>query len=223
MTRTPLPWSYTSLDDFVNCPRAFYEKRVIKSVKEEEGEHLIWGNYVHKAFEDRIKDGVSLPPDLESHEILMEKLETMPGEHWTERKVALNKKVQPCDFFAKDVWFRGVIDFSKVWGEQAWIYDYKTGKPHSKFKQLKLFALHTFAQFPEVQYVETNFYWTKTETVTREHYKREQIAKLWLEFVPDLKQYVEAFKTDTWQPRRSGLCKNYCPVRGCEFNGRFML
>jgi hypothetical protein len=37
--------------------------------------------------------------------------------------------------------------------------------------------------------------------------------------VPDLKQMVEAYKTDTWQARQSGLCKRHCAVVDCEFNG----
>jgi hypothetical protein len=31
--RTPAPWSYSALEDFKNCPFAYYHKRVIKSVK----------------------------------------------------------------------------------------------------------------------------------------------------------------------------------------------
>tara|TARA_R110000868_G_scaffold261331_3_gene519436 strand:+ start:10361 stop:11032 length:672 start_codon:yes stop_codon:yes gene_type:complete len=213
----PLPWSYSSLDDFVNCPRSFYEKRITKSVKDLGGEHLVWGNYVHKAFEDRIKDKTMLPSELEMHETFMESLETKPGTITTERKIALNRKVEPCGFFDGDVWFRGVIDLAIVHENSAQLYDYKTGKPHSKFKQLKLFALHTFAEHPQVDHVHVRFYWTKTQTVTGENYKREQINKLWSEFTPDLKQYVEAFKTDTWQPRQSGLCNGWCPVTSCEF------
>ena len=30
-------------------------------------------------------------------------------------------------------------------------------------------------------------------------------------------QYAQAFKTDTWQPRPSGLCNGWCPVKTCEF------
>jgi hypothetical protein len=39
---------------------------------------------------------------------------------------------------------------------------------------------------------------------------------LWSKFVPDLRQYMEAFKTETWQARPSGLCNGWCPVTECE-------
>lgn len=213
----PLPWSFTSLDDFVNCPRAYHAKRVAKTVKEEKTEAIIWGERVHKAFEERQRDGLVLPPELEEHEPFMAKLDKLYGVATTEEKIALNRQGQPCGFFDKDVWFRGVADYKKVADRHAFVVDYKTGKPHSKFKQLKLFALHTFAAHPEVELVGVRFYWTKTATDTGENYHRYQIPALWKEFIPDLKQYAEAFKSDTWQPRQSGLCHGWCPVKDCEF------
>lgn len=213
----PLPWSFSSLDDFVNCPRSFYEKRVAKSVKEERSEQIIWGEQVHKAFELRQLKGTPLPEELAEHEPFMKRLKAMPGLKWTEQKIALNRRTEPCEFFAEDVWWRGVADYKAVHREFGVIVDYKTGKQHSKFKQLKLFAIHTFAEHPDVEHVDVMFYWTKTKTTTGERYSRDQIADLWASFVPDLRQYAQAFKEDVWQPRPSGLCNGWCPVKDCEF------
>lgn len=213
----PLPWSHTSLSDFVNCPRAFYEKRVAKSVKEERSEAMIWGERVHKAFEDRLKLGVVLPPELEEHEPYLKRLQQRPGTSATEEKIALSKTLRPCSFFASDVWFRGIIDFQKINGDFALLVDYKTGKPHTKFQQLKLFALYAFAQNPALETVSVVYYWTTTKSETGEDYTRDMIPQMWSEFVPSLKQYATAFKTDTWQPRQSGLCNGWCPVTKCEF------
>lgn len=217
----PLPWSYTALEDFVNCPKAYYEKRVARSVKEEPTEHTIWGTTVHLAFEERQRDKTPLPPDLEHHEPLMKRLDAIEGDLFCERKVALDVNAQPCKFLddEKKVWWRGVIDWTKVNrpARKATVFDYKTGKPHTKFQQLKLFSLHTFADYPEIDEVSCKFYWTKTQEVTSQTYTREQIPELWKEFMPNLRQYVEAFKTDTWQPRQSGLCYGWCPVTTCEF------
>ena len=118
-------------------------------------------------------------------------------------------------FDAPDVWWRGIIDYVKRDGPDAVIVDYKTGKPHQKFGQLKLFALYLFAKHPEITQVQVLYYWTKTQTMTGALYTREMVGALWQEFVPNLKQYVEAFRTDTWQPRPSGLC-GWCPVKLCE-------
>lgn len=212
----PLPWSHSALDDFVNCPKAYHAKRVVKTVKEDASEQMIWGNKVHKSFEDRMSDGVVLPDHLAEHEPLMAELDDLQGVSLTERKIALDTNRNPCSFFDKSVWMRGIIDFSNIHQDGALLVDYKTGKPHSKFGQLKLFALHTFAEFKDVNFVTVRFYWTKTCSISEETYTRDQIPALWREFVPNLRQYVQAFKTNTWQARPSGLCNGWCPVTSCE-------
>ena len=171
-----LPWSHSALEDFKNCPRSYHAKRVIKSVKEEKSEQMIWGEKVHKAFEERQKLEKPLPLHLETHENVMQFLYDMPGEFEAERKIALNTKRNLCEFFAEDVWMRGIIDFLKVDRSRALIVDYKTGKPHKKFQQLKLFALHTFIAFPAIDRVMVMFYWTKDGTNTGEVYTRDQAA-----------------------------------------------
>lgn len=214
----PLAWSYTSLEDFVNCPRAFYEKRVAKSVKDDPDQtHLIWGNRVHKEFELYVGDGTPLSPELETHQAFLDSLRDREGEVLVERKIALSKQGKPCGFFDKDVWMRGVIDYSNIDGATAEIVDYKTGKPHTKFKQLKIFALHIMTEYPDVQAVRVRFYWTKTQTCTGDTYTRRMMSDLWGSFIPDLFQYKEAFASDVWQPRQSGLCNGWCPVTDCDF------
>lgn len=191
-------------------------------MKEELSEQLIWGNYVHKQFELRQTPCGSdqLPPDLQVHEPFMQELEQeqKAGACLVEQRIALNRHLKPCTFFAKDVWYRGVIDWSTVFEDKtARVVDYKTGKPHTKHKQLMLFALHTFATYTEVELVQTQYYWTQTKTTTEQIYYRDDVSKLWGQFIPDLRQYAEAFETDTWQPRPSGLCHGWCPVTTCEF------
>lgn len=213
----PLAWSHSSLSDFVSCPHAYYEKRIAKSVVEQRTQPMIWGEYVHKQFELRQKEGRPLPDDLEEHEEYMLKLATMPGQGAYEQKIGLNLRMEPCGFFDKTVWHRGIIDYRKVQDNKAHIVDYKTGKPHAKFEQLMLNALHTFALLPAVDEVRVDYYWTTTRTTTGEAYSRREIPLLWKKFLPDLKQYAEAFRTDTWQKRQSGLCNGWCPVTSCEF------
>lgn len=213
------PWSFSALDQFVNCPRQYHEVKVLQAFKEDQNQpHLIWGNRVHKHFDDRQGTRVPLPPELMMHEPYMQRLESKTGElFFTERKVALTRGLQPCSSFARDVWWRGIIDYTKIdnANHKAFIADYKTGKVKPKFKQLSQFALHTFNQYPEVNLIDTEFYWTQTITTTKKTFIRDDIAALWEELMPDLTQYVEAFKTDVWQPRPSGLC-SWCPVTSCE-------
>lgn len=221
----PKPWSHTALSDFISCPRQFYAKRVAKThVEEEKSPHQIWGEYVHKQFEDyQNGDITELPPDLRSHQKYMDRLKNREGHHFCELKCGIGrvgKELKPTHFFADNVWWRGVIDYLKVNGDSALIVDYKTGKPHNKFDQLDLFAIHTFMMHPDVEHIRGEFYWTKIEDVTKKVYTREGAQQMWEPFLPHLSQYAQAFKTDTWPPRQSGLCTKWCPVIECEFNGK---
>lgn len=213
----PKPWSHSALDDFVNCPRAYSEKRIFKSVEETKGEATIWGEQVHKHFEDRLVEGVALPPILEMHEAFLARLEALPGHQFVEEKIALNTSGQPCEFFGDEVWFRGVIDYLKVNGSQALVIDHKTGKVHQKTQQLSLFAIWVFAKYPEVETVCAEYYWTQNRAKAGATYHRHQIPQLWAPILPNLRQYMQAFQQDLWQPRQSGLCRGFCPVTSCEF------
>jgi hypothetical protein len=213
----PRPWSFTALEDFKNCPRAYYEKRIAKSVQDAGSAATEFGTYVHNAFEMRQGHSrAALPTDLVGHEPFMQTLDALPGECFVERKVAVDRMLVPCGYFDKAVWWRGVLDWHKVDRTHCAIVDYKTGKPKPGFSQLKLFALWIFGRYPEITQVSARYYWTQTKLCTSNVYTRDQYHALWREFMPDLKQYVEAFKTDTWQPRPSGLCRGWCPVTSCE-------
>lgn len=214
---TPKPWSHSALTQFTTCPKQYYEVRVAKSVVETEGEATVWGKVVHKHFEDRLADGVVLPDNLAMHEPLLARFEALPGALFVEERIALNVWGRPCGFFDANVWYRGVVDAKKVHDDAAIIIDHKTGKHHTKFGQLKLFALHTFAAHPEVMQVRAEYYWTQTQTKDGQLYVRSQIPTYWQEFLPDLRQYAQAFQDNIWQPRPSGLCNGWCPVETCEF------
>lgn len=213
----PMPWSHSRLESFKNCPRAFHEKDVLKSVVETKGEATVWGEQVHTHFENFLSDGVDLPEVLGVHRPFLERLIELPGTMYVEQKIALDIRGQPCEFFSQDVWFRGIIDFAKINGTQALLIDHKTGKHHQKFQQLALFAIWAFAAYPQLETVRAEYYWTQLMSKGGETYRREDIPKLWAPIVPHLRQYAQAFRDDVWQPRQSGLCNGWCPVETCEF------
>lgn len=215
----PQPLTPSSLDTFKNCGLQFYHKYVAKDLPPEpQTPEQAYGDRVHKAFEDRLGEDKPLPADLAHHEAFLARLAARPGVFWVEEKVALGKDLQPCRYDDENRFWRGKIDFRCVDAQdpRAVIVDYKTGKPHNKWDQLSQYAIHTFALFPKINIVDAKFYWTQTGTVTRKVWGRDEVPQLWAELTPDLKQLALAYKSDTWQPRPSGLCKGWCPVKTCE-------
>lgn len=212
----PRPWSHTSLDAFHNCPFAFYNTRILKKFADVPGTATLWGREVHTAFEHHQRDNVPLPPHLREHQAFMDRLRGLEGDLLVEQKVALTQRLVPCGQFDEGVWWRGVIDFAKICPKRALLVDYKTGKRKDNFEQLQLFALHTFYKYPTIDEVSAFYYWLQIKQPSFKVFRREEIPALWKPFVPKLKQYAEAFKTDTWQPRPSGLCHGWCAVTDCE-------
>jgi len=213
----PKPWSISTLDNFANCPKQYHEIKVLKSVQEVEGDAAKWGNRVHDAAEANLRDGTPLDPELHHYVPYLESLKKLPGTPHVEKKLALTVSLQPCDFFSPHVWVRGKCDYLTIDGTLARGVDHKTGKRKPRSRQMVLMALLIFHHYPEVQTVRTAFFWLKTGEKDTGKYERADIPAMWNMFVVDLQQYKQAFATDTWQPRQSGLCYGWCPVTKCEF------
>ena len=212
----PYPVSHSSLSRFINCPKQFYELRVVKRVKDEQNEASIWGDRVHKSFEQTLKGEAELPPEMACYQGYLDEIKKVTGKMSVEVKLAIDNNLQPCDFYAANAFLRCIVDVLHVQEERALTMDHKTGKPRPS-RQLKLTALILFHHLPQIQICKTGYFWLKTNTRNTEIYTREQIPELWQEFLPDLRQFKQAFETDTWQPRQSGLCNGWCPVHDCEY------
>ena len=45
-------WSFSSLKDFINCPKQYHEVKVLKRVEKSTTKQMLYGTEVHKACED---------------------------------------------------------------------------------------------------------------------------------------------------------------------------
>src|SRR5690606_12787129 len=106
----PFAWSYSALSAFETCPRQFYEMRIKKAWPDPPGEAQQFGTLVHQYLEDRFNKGQALPVFLRHLNPLVAKLEESKGVVQAEYRYALNAKLQPVEFFAKDAWVRAVGD-----------------------------------------------------------------------------------------------------------------
>ena len=89
---------------------------------------------------------------------------------------------------AKDVWVRGIIDIGVVGSERAYVLDWKTGKHRPDSDQLKLFAALTFALYPWIESVVTDFIWLKAGKFDKEVFTRAQLPEIWNDFSPRLER-----------------------------------
>lgn len=210
-------WTYSQLEKFETCPKQFYHVRVIKDVSEPPTEHTVWGERVHTALEERVRDGTPLPEGMEQWEGIASKIASLPGEKHCEVKMAVDKAFQATDW--KTAWSRGIADLLIVHENKAATFDYKTGK-RKPSEQLMLYAGYTFAKYPDVEQVETCFVWLKDKKLDKQVFTRADKGDIWGFFSSRVAKLEMAHEKNRWPARPSGLCKGWCAVTQCEFNGK---
>lgn len=208
----PLAWSFSSLNAYEQCPHRYKLTRVTKEVKEPPNDANIWGNAVHEALEFYVKEGRPLPETMAKYQAMIDKLATAPGIKLVELEIALNRDFQPVSWFAKDAWVRGIIDIGIERDNDVFIGDYKTGKRKPDSDQLDLFAALLFHARPHLTTATSAFLWLKDGKLDKAKYTRDDLPRIWNNFLPRVARIELAMELDKWPKRPSGLCRSYCPV-----------
>jgi hypothetical protein len=222
-------WSWSRLKNWRACPKRHYEIEIAKRVKEPETEELAWGHLYHKAMQERIERGKELPKGWSSgHDYWPGQLRRVfedGADVRVELKLAMDRDFQPTEWFAPTTWFRGVVDVLGLAPHisKALAVDWKTGgsiKP--EMEQLALNAQLIFAHHPEIEEVNTLYFWSAhlAEPLDIKNYKRADMVPLWNKLLPEVRQMEEAALTTTYPPRPSGLCISWCPVTSCPHHGK---
>lgn len=240
-----LPVSFSSMDAYETCPKQFYETRVLKRWKQEESEAMRWGNEVHKALENAIKFGRTLPANMSAYAWGLRAINARSKESVisAELDVAMTEWRRPTGFWDDDAWARGKIDVlirdEKV--TSALNGDWKTGKTKPNSKQLVMSTLLCFAKWPTLEKVRTVFFWLAEQEaikrMTQQLFIREDddhvrttdakgkiivttVADLWEPFNETVEKMKWSMQNNIWPANPSGLCKAYCPVLDCPHNGK---
>ncbi len=218
----PFAWSYSKLKSFESCERRHHEVDLLKSVKEEESENLTWGNSLHEAMAKALRDGAELPITMRKYQPYVDlgrKLAAR-GSGQFELKLALDRQFNPVTFFDNSAWFRGIADTLFKVGKVGIAWDWKTGKILEDSVQLGLMATVIFANHPDIEEVRTSFVWIGNDCTTDEVWRKSDMPRLWGDLMPRVNRLEAAFKSGTYNPIPSGLCKRYCPVSSCEYHGK---
>lgn len=224
MTSQPIVWSYSGLKTFQTCARKYHHEKVLKDVPYEESEAALYGVEAHKAAEEFIRDGVDIPEKFAYLKQYLLSLNNIPGVKLCEHKMGLTKNLEPCDFFDKAVWFRGVADLLIINEEKgkARIVDYKFGKS-SKYAdtgQLELMALAVFKHFPKVRTIKAGLLFAVANNFIADDYQADKQGKLWNKWLPEVRRLETAYTTGVWNPKQNNLCREWCGVLSCPHNGR---
>ena len=222
----PFAWSWSKLKNFRTCPKRHYAIDISKEYKEADSEHLMWGNQVHEAMAKRIGKGAELPVTMRNYEkfaALIVKYRELGLAVMVEQKFAMDRQFQATGYFDNSTWFRAVADVLLLapWKKTAVTVDWKTGgKIDPDYDQLAIGAQAIFANYPEIDRVETSYEWLGHDRNTGGAYTRDGMAPVWNKILPEVKVVENAHLTLTYPPKPSGLCKRYCPVTSCPYHGK---
>ena len=221
-----IAWSYSSIKTFDQCPKKYYHLKIAKDAKDEDSTATIYGKELHKAAEDYIKDGTPIPPRFSFVADVLAALQKIEGEKHCEIKMGIAKrdgKFVPCDFFAKDVWWRGIADLLIVneAKQQAYLVDYKTSKnaKYADTKQLDLLAGAVFTHFPKVMEIKSALLFVVSNEMVKKDHEFMMKSSYMNSMEPELTRLEAAMKNNVWNPNAGPLCK-FCPVTECAHNRR---
>lgn len=214
-------WSYSSLGLFQQCPHKYYRLRVRKDVIDPPNDATNYGKEVHKAAEDFIKSGTPIPEKFSFLVPVMEKMVSYEGNKYPEYKMGLTRNLEPCGFFDRNVWWRGVADLLIINNDFARCVDYKTSKS-SKFadtKQLEILSLAVFKHFPRVKRVKGGLLFVVANALVASEFEADKSDTYWQRWLVGASQLEKAYEVNVWNPRPNFTCKKWCPVKDCTHNG----
>jgi hypothetical protein len=213
-------WSYSSIKTFDQCPKKYYHLKVAKDVTDTAGPEADYGTQAHEAAEHYIKHGTPIPDKFKIMRPVVETLARFKGEKHTELKLGVKRHLtgyEPCGFFGKDVWWRGIVDLLIVDGDVAHMVDYKTGKnaKYADMKQLDLMAGAIFCHFPEVMKIKSGLAYVVSNEFPKKTHYRKHLDDYLSVFDPQLDMLENAIDSGVWNPKSGPLC-SFCPVVDCE-------
>lgn len=211
-------WSLSALNTFEQCRKKYFHLYAAKGtpehVKDSDSSFSADGKFIHDAMKARVIDKKPLPVPLRHFERVAAKFADAKGEKYGEMKLALNRKFEPRDYFAKDVHVRVVIDLTIVQGKTAILVDWKTGKVKDDPTQNALNAAVLSRYMPEITYFKTLFVWLAHDAITPKEYTVHHLPGVWSSLQPRVAKIEEALKTTTFPAKQGPLCA-WCPVKQC--------
>jgi hypothetical protein len=176
-----MPWSLSKLKTYEQCP-AKYKYQHIDKLATPQGAAAARGTAIHQDIELFLLGTTPSLPD--SLSIYHSWLTGLKGkEMYPEHKVGLGKDWTPIEFDSPDVWLRSVLDLKVLDGNEAYVYDWKTGKVYpDHVDQKTLYTITTFAEHPNLTQVTAMHVYVdlgKNTQVTYHRDQAEQMKQLW--------------------------------------------
>jgi ATP-dependent exoDNAse (exonuclease V) beta subunit len=230
------PYSYSKIDCFIQCPAKFKFKYIDKINLFTENKALEKGSRVHEiiefyqptkwwkmpSFNYKLLDETE---QKEAEKIAIDFVESEfgkfyllhPGAIGHEIHVGMDRKLQPCNYYAENVMILGKIDFLIKDGRTMYIVDWKTGKvkdqAYMSNDQLMLYSIWVFNMFSDIDEVIADYVYVEHGEKHSFTFKRENYKNFSKNYANKLKN----IETEESFPMKTGPLCNWCDYKKQDY------
>ncbi len=232
------PYSFSRMNKWVQCPRAFKYHFIDKIGEWKSSLALDRGKFIHcllefsgdiekvKASDDyrRVKkSGFMQPEDFKECIEIYKKFKASKMGIWIDSRtqmfnelpIAMNKNLETIPYDDKDTIFRGYIDKVIRDNDTLILIDYKTGKykPDMSWDQLLYYGISLFSDMPFDKIVLMNVF-VEHDKVNKEVLLRKDIKK----YQKALLTNISSIEKDTVFPKNETALCHWCEFEGICLN-----
>ncbi len=210
--------SFSARKKFRQCPDLFHKDRVQRLYPFVQGPEAKRGDAVHAALAGFIGRSIIIHDSMAELRPIAEAAKKRPGRKLVEQRLGIRKDGTACDYFADDVYSRGIIDYLNLWpdGATASVWDWKTGKDsYPDIDQLVDNAICVFAHYPTVDYIKAALVFVDHGTIVPAEFSREYLADYQDQVLAECAEIDVAMERGVFPLQKGPLCP-WCPVTDCK-------
>lgn len=215
MKTTNPPWSSPQLDSFSTCPHQYYHTRVLCDVDPVATDLARAGQSFVEALSQALATGVT-PDKLRRFVPLVEMLRALPGKASINTVLAVDERFSQCT--ADKAWLKSKVHYIRATEKEALLFEWRTGAKEPN-DALKLSAALYFCLNPVCESLQCQTIWFRANKIERNKYTRADMGNLFKQFIPVYERFRSAHEHNEWPAQPCGLCKKYCNVKDCKYNG----
>ena len=215
MSNVNVTWSAKTLEAFTMCPQRYYRTQVLKDIDMQPTPAAEYSNQFHELLGQALT-GTPFPQKFARFQRIVDLVRALPGKHHVFRTLAVNRQLKECSL--DKAWVKATVDYMVVNGKEAVLFFWKTGQK-APSDASRLSAALLFCLNHECVAVSIRTFWLRAGCIEKESFTRAELPELLKTFVPAYKRLLDAHQTGAWKSTPCGLCKHYCEVKDCRFNG----
>lgn len=204
------PYSFSKISTYNTCPKKFdyqYVQKIGDIVVDNPA--LAKGRCIHSILEyyPEVKDDIKNDNYYEIAKEICDKFILSDLGHYVtsnkpkfaEQKIALDNKLEPCDYKSQNVLFKGIVDQVLI-DDDLYLNDFKSGKyvdfKYQGFEQLMFYAIYFFKKFQNIKKIHISYLYVEHNMENKITLQREYFNNYLKQLLVNIKTIEDDFIFD---------------------------